>query len=89
VPQPLLSAEDHAKGYLAYQYDERVVRVGIKAYLAAVRGPISLVVEGLGVPYCLEQDLWETNGVGRWAPSAGLKGTCLRIRDMLAMIRRI
>ena len=64
----------------------RLVTAGPDEGLAAVCGPVGLVVELGGVPDCLEHELGDLDGVSGWAGTAGLKGAGLGVCDVGSVV---
>lgn len=58
-------------------------------WLAAISGPVSLVVERLGVPHSLQKDLWDLDGVGAWALAAALERAGLGVGNVVTVIRAV
>lgn len=47
-----------------------VVAIAEVEWLGSIRGPLSLVVEWCGIPDNLIHELWDPDGMGRWAAAA-------------------
>lgn len=58
-------------------------------WLAAISGPVCLVVELPSIPNCLEQDLREPDGMSLGAWATRFEGARFRICHMVFVVRRI